>query len=69
MVYVDFANYDFSIYNKWGEKIFETNNPAVGWDGTVGGKVAQEDAYMYLLIYTAGTGEYFEQKGTVTLIK
>jgi hypothetical protein len=36
----DPANYRMTIYNRYGGRIFETTNPAQGWDGTDGGKLA-----------------------------
>lgn len=38
-------DYLFTIYNRWGEKLFETSNPAVGWNG----KDVQNGAYYWIL--------------------
>lgn len=45
--------YDFNlqIFNRWGELIFESKNPYIGWDGTYGGKIVQEDVYTYKIVY------------------
>jgi len=69
-VYISSQGYDLSILNRWGDLMFESKDPDVGWDGTYkGGKVVQQGVYVYLLTYTSSRGEYFQQKGTVTLIK
>lgn len=69
-LYISSQGYDLSILNRWGDLVFETNDPDVGWDGTYkGGKIVQEGVYVYLLTYTSSRGEYFQKKGTVTLIK
>ncbi|HXB13830.1 MAG TPA: gliding motility-associated C-terminal domain-containing protein [Bacteroidia bacterium] len=68
-VFVELQNYDFSIYDRWGQLIFHTNDFTVGWDGTRGGKIAMEGVYAYVIVYTSSKGEYFERKGTVTLLK
>jgi gliding motility-associated-like protein len=45
----DAQNYHFLIYNRWGELIFESNNPAIGWDGTYGDKLLMNDTYTWKL--------------------
>ena len=45
----DAQNYHFLIYNRWGELIFESNNPAIGWDGTYGNKLLMNDSYTWKL--------------------
>ncbi len=69
-VFVNLQNYDFSIYDRWGQLLFETNDFNQGWDGrTGGGKVAPLGVYVYHIEYTSSKGEYFERNGTVTLIR
>jgi gliding motility-associated-like protein len=45
----DPQNYRAMIYNRWGEVIWESYNPHVGWDGTIGsqGIPVQDDIYIY----------------------
>jgi len=68
-VFIDVTGYDFSIYDRWGQNIFDSTNPIVGWDGKAGGKVVEQGVYAYLLTYTSSKGEYFQRKGTVMLLK
>lgn len=70
-VFLNVTNYDFVIVNRWGIKVFESNDPNVGWNGHYNNskKAEQEDVYVYLLTYTSSKGEYFQMKGTVTLLK
>jgi gliding motility-associated-like protein len=68
-VFVDVTGYDFAIFDRLGQLLFETQDPGSGWNGTYGGKVCMEGVYVYHLVYTSAKGEYFDQKGTVTLIK
>ncbi|MFM8596808.1 MAG: gliding motility-associated C-terminal domain-containing protein, partial [Flavobacteriales bacterium] len=46
---IDPNNYLFEVYNRWGELLFESKNPAVGWDGTYGpnGNQCQNGTYIY----------------------
>jgi len=57
------------IYNRWGQKIFETNNINEGWDGSYKGKFLDPDAYGYYLQATCFNGEVFTKKGNITLLR
>ena len=42
--------YKMTIFNRWGQKVFESNNVAnVGWDGTFNGEKLAEDIYVYIV--------------------
>jgi gliding motility-associated-like protein len=60
---------EFSIYNRWGQRIFTTNNKEEGWDGTFNGVKQDMDVYNYLLIVAMDNGTNKVLKGTVTLIR
>lgn len=45
-------DFKLSIYDRWGEKIFETEDITKAWDGTYKGKTVQEGSYAWLIIYT-----------------
>lgn len=64
-------SYRLSIYNRWGEMIFETNNISQGWDGTFKGRPAPGGTYIYKIVYKAySTGEETQtRKGQVTLVR
>ena len=59
------------IYNRWGQKIYESNDPYPEWDGTINNEPAPVGLYAYLVYYSdAKSG--FEQKqkrGTVMLVR
>ncbi|NUO00394.1 MAG: gliding motility-associated C-terminal domain-containing protein [Saprospiraceae bacterium] len=59
----------FAIYNRWGEKVFESNSKSVGWDGTFKGKMLTPDVYGYYLEVRCFNGETYFKKGNVTLIR
>ena len=68
-VFVDLQNYDFTIYDRWGQLIFETTDPTQGWDGTYHGKLVEEGVYIYHIQYTSGKGEYFNLRSWVMMLK
>lgn len=63
------TDFQFAIFNRWGEKVFETNDLAKGWDGTFKGKPAQSAVYMYYLRATCHNGEVYQKKGNITLLR
>ncbi|MFN5181769.1 MAG: PKD domain-containing protein [Bacteroidota bacterium] len=44
-------NYSFMIFDRWGELIYETNDPKEGWDGYYKGKRCQQDIYIWKAVY------------------
>ena len=68
---VGIRNYLLQIWNRWGEKIFESTDPDEGWNGTFennGGNV-QEGVYVYTVRYVTPRGESLEEKGRVNVIR
>ncbi|PWJ42324.1 PKD domain-containing protein [Sediminitomix flava] len=72
-------NIEISIYNRWGEIVFNGKYPTVdesnleenGWDGTYKGKPSEPGVYYYTLRYESELerGTYIEKTGSLTLIK
>jgi len=57
------------IYDRWGEKVFESNDQSVGWDGTYKGREADSAVYVYVLEATCVDGQELSDNGNVTLIR
>ncbi|MEI6348263.1 MAG: gliding motility-associated C-terminal domain-containing protein [Bacteroidota bacterium] len=68
-IFVNPTNYSFLIFSRSGAKVFETNNPNEGWDGTINGVVAPIGLYCYRLIYNNSNEDLFEKDGWVILVK
>ncbi len=68
-IFIDVNSYNFMVFSRWGEKVFETNNPKEGWKGTFNGKDAPQGAYVYMVEFKSPSGKEFKKRGTVTLIK
>ena len=60
---------DFAIYDRWGERIFATTNPQIGWDGTFRGKPCEPGVYVYYLTATCIGGAEYVKKGNITLMR
>ncbi len=63
------AKMQFIIWNRWGQKVFETNNRFQGWDGKVKGVVQPMDVYAYTLTVEFSDGAKTTKKGDITLIR
>jgi len=61
--------YEMLIFNRWGEKMFETTDLSRGWDGNYLGKPAQDGVYVYKMIVTSLEDKVFQYNGTFTLIR
>jgi gliding motility-associated-like protein len=62
-------NFTLAIYNRWGEKIFESYSPAIYWDGTYLGKPASVGNYVYMLRFDCEEGRKIFHKGNIVLLK
>jgi len=59
----------FRIYNRWGNKVFETADINQGWDGTFGGKPQPMGVYIYEVEASTPSGKRFVKQGNITLIR
>jgi gliding motility-associated-like protein len=58
-----------TIFNRWGEMIFDEEGSSPGWDGTYKGASCPTDHYIYLIELKDITGKKYNGKGTVTLLR
>jgi gliding motility-associated-like protein len=63
--FIDKSEYRVTVYNRWGNKLFETSDDTQGWDGNG----AEYGTYIYLITYKNSRGEYEELKGTFLLMR
>ncbi|MFN6944350.1 MAG: gliding motility-associated C-terminal domain-containing protein [Cytophagaceae bacterium] len=61
-------NFKISIFNKWGELVYQSTNMEEGWDGTINGKPPIAGAYAFMIEAEDHLGESYKQRGTVTII-
>ncbi|MGN6539823.1 MAG: LamG-like jellyroll fold domain-containing protein [Ginsengibacter sp.] len=59
---------DFSIYNRFGQKVFFTDNASDCWDGTFKGEPQNPGVFVYIIKAKTVCGN-IDKKGTVTLLK
>lgn len=61
--------YLLRLYNRWGEKIFESESPSVEWDGRIKGRLAPQDVYVYWVKYVGCDNVERWFRGTFTLLR
>jgi len=68
---IGITEYEISIFDRWGEKIFESNDIEIGWDGRAkgGAEIAQQDVYVWKVKLKDIFNKKHEYLGTVTIIK
>ncbi|MFT3884205.1 MAG: gliding motility-associated C-terminal domain-containing protein [Flavobacteriales bacterium] len=59
----------FSIYDRWGNKVFASTDPQTCWDGTYNGQPLDPAVFAYHLSATLTNGERVERQGNITLIR
>ena len=63
------ATMAFNIFNRWGNKVFESTNPNVCWDGTYNGQALDPAVFVYHLSATMNNGEQVERQGNISLVR
>jgi gliding motility-associated-like protein len=59
----------FTIFNRWGQEVFSTGNPGIGWDGTRAGRAQDAGVYVWTAMGLDFSGKQVLRKGTVILIR
>jgi gliding motility-associated-like protein len=63
------SEYEFRIWNRWGQEVFRTTDPDKGWDGYYESRLAQTGVYAYVITYKNIYNESKILKGNVTLLR
>lgn len=68
-VYGHPVQFRLTVYNRWGEIVFDTKDPTRGWDGKVGGLTQDTGVFVWQCVYQyQGEAKKYE-KGKVILIR
>jgi len=66
-LFVDPQSFTMTIFNRWGQQLFETTDITEGWDGKINGRFLTAGLYVYLLTYKSLEGKEYIKRGTVFL--
>lgn len=61
--------FNITIFNRWGEKVFESNDPSFCWDGVYKGQLLSSDVFVYSVTATYKDNSQEVKKGNITLIR
>jgi gliding motility-associated-like protein len=64
-----FESLYFAVYDRWGEKVFETTSIDADWDGTFNGKPLSSATFAYYIEVLYLNGEEYEEKGKIALVR
>lgn len=60
--------FNLVIFNRWGEVLWQTNNPEENWDGKYQGEIVEQGVYFYSISGSNSFGAAFGDKGTLTIL-
>lgn len=71
VTFQDVSKYEFSIVDRWGQLIFQTNDPLLGWDGIhqLSGELVAPNTYVYVLKVVDGNNQEYFFRGHVSVIR
>lgn len=61
--------FTIAIYNRWGERVYQSNNIDEGWDGTFLGDMCPPGVYFYTIDLMNGSGKTYSYEGTLNLLR
>lgn len=62
--------FNLQVYNRWGERVFESRDYTLGWDGRAnGGEVVSPGVYIYTVNFTGKNNKTYSQKGSLTVLR
>jgi gliding motility-associated-like protein len=61
--------FDLKIFNRWGEKVYDTNNISKGWDGTYMGEIQPAGVYVYVADIVSLHNDTIHKEGSLSLIR
>lgn len=64
------ADYEWAIYDRWGDKVYQYTPDSTGWDGThLNGNLCNDGVYYYIFSGIATDGQVWSQSGFIQLIR
>ena len=67
--YKGVVDYELDVFNRWGELIFVSKDPKIGWDGYYRGELCKQDVYVWKVKVKFVNNETITKIGDVTLIR
>ena len=61
--------YNIKIFNRWGEKVYDSNSFKTHWDGTFNGENVSQNVFIYTITAKGVDNKLYHLSGNVTLLK
>ncbi|MFV0535946.1 MAG: gliding motility-associated C-terminal domain-containing protein [Dysgonomonas sp.] len=58
-----------AIVNRWGVKMYESTDPAKGWDGRYKGKYVNTGVYFYVIEAQGSDGVKYRKRGDINILR
>ncbi len=65
----DVVKYQLTVYNRWGQAVFSTNDRFKGWDGKFGNVQQDTNAFVWVVNYQLQGEAVQSERGTVMLVR
>lgn len=69
VAYRSLIKFKCSIFNRWGQKLFEFNDPAKGWDGKYKGEYVNTGVYFYVIEAEGSDGIKYKRGGDINVLR
>jgi gliding motility-associated-like protein len=69
LLFGNVSQYRLTVYNRWGEVVYQTTEPQKGWDGKVAGIQQAPNVFIWTCTYQLEGEAVQNRKGSVTLIR
>jgi gliding motility-associated-like protein len=66
---INYTDLQYSIYNRWGELVFNSNSEDKPWDGTLNNKPCQTDVYIFVCFWKGIDKRNYKKYGHISLIR
>lgn len=63
------TKFKLEIYNRWGQKVFESTDPGMGWNGCVGRRLQPAGVFVWYSTYQFANDKENSMKGTALIIR
>jgi gliding motility-associated-like protein len=69
MLFGNVKQYNFRVYDRWGQVVFQTSDQTKGWNGVFKGQLQESHVFVWICTYQFEGEKQTVEKGTVAVIK
>jgi len=69
VAYKSLIKYEIWIFNRWGNQLWHSTNPAEGWNGKNGNKYVSPGVYFYVINAKGSDGIQYHKKGSISILR